>query len=141
MLNIRTTSDNLNPSEVITDVESAFLLCQTDIQQMPIFVDVIKHIDKADYLGGDVIKNRFGTTSISKLSTGCKALLLALYLPDKWIDFLEVGPNVINYATHLSSTQDIKVIIEGLVLSTSDNSVIYNGKEISAKDLFNITNK
>ena len=60
--------------------------------------DIIKKIDRSEWIDQYTIKSRFDGTilNIDKLSTGCKTVLNILYYPKKIFDIRECGDNALD---------------------------------------------
>lgn len=134
--------DNLNQCKIdktqfINDVEAAFPIYKHKIQSNGLYGNIIRSIDKVEYFKGDYIETPFGGTSCDKLSSGCKALLLAVTLPNIWINFLEAGDNVLKLALDISNTIDIHIVYDQKIVSAKhrDMDIKLNGRVIKLKSM------
>ena len=86
--------------EYIKDIEASFAFYKDAIVKLPQLKEVCSTIDNISYIKGAYIETPFGATSIDDLSTGCKALLLAILLSaeDIIVSFVESGENVLSFA-------------------------------------------
>lgn len=80
--------------ELIWNVEEAFSnvkLTGSDVERQ-----IIADIEEGEYINNSSFKNRHGITlSRLYLSTGCKAVLVAIHNPNKIISTLECGKNAL----------------------------------------------
>ena len=77
---------------VIADVEEPFMLMR--ITQVELARVLMAEIDQAKYVDETEFVDRFGRTlPMSKLSTGCKAVLVVAHNPTKVVDLIECGYN------------------------------------------------
>lgn len=79
-------------NNLIYDVEAGFRIFKKSIINNPLYWEIVHDIDKVSEINGDYIKTPFGGTSSDNLSSGCKALLLAV-ATGTWVNFLEAGDN------------------------------------------------
>lgn len=129
--NVKLTND------LIYDVESSFFLNVDSIISNRLYERIIKQIDLVSYCDGDYIKTPFGGTSIYNLSSGCKALLLAVTFNNRWVNFLEAGPNVMDLAAEIGKTMDMHILCEKRFRSKNhrDDTIVFNGNKIKIKDI------
>lgn len=112
----------------VNDVELFFKSEWRTIVKHESFEYVLKTIDKGTLLGGDAISTPFGTTSVTNISTGSKALLIALSYPKFIVNFLETGNNVLELASKLSDKYDLQIYMENPgVIQDLDKIVIIDG--------------
>ncbi len=122
--------DAENKKADIVDIEAAFsgleIPVVASIQQM------IRAIDGGELIDSGVFKDRFGVALyLSELSTGCKAAICAVLLPEKIIDLQECGLNardaIFNYC------EDGKVLLHDFGVTIVDahtrrSPIFYAGK-------------
>ena len=81
---------------IIYDVEEGFSRICGDIPNDARVDKIIEYIDKGHYLNSSHFIDRFGNKlNMTCLSTGCKAALCTLCLPDSAISTYECGANAI----------------------------------------------
>lgn len=59
-------------------------------------IEMMKKIDNAVLKSDGRIETPFGTTTLSNLSTGCKTIINIIENPDKLVNVVECGSNVLN---------------------------------------------
>lgn len=101
-----------NNTNIIYDVEQTFFLNKHIIKREALYGKIVKSIDNVLEFKGDYIETPFGGTSIESLSSGAKALLLAVNKQDHWVNFLEAGENVMNLAVEISRDIDLHIFCE-----------------------------
>ena len=114
MLNIYTLNNNMSKFKLIPDVELGFLDVKLsgELFSDNVYNYIMKSIDGISNRKGDYIETVFGSTSMDKLSTGCKAVLLAYYYrnnKDILVNIVECGDNAIEILFKLSKKYDIYV--------------------------------
>lgn len=104
MINIITKSPENTDCKVISDIESFFLRRVFARDYTDIDLDVMRRIDGAELIDKNrgTITTKLATTSINFLSTGCKTVLVYLYIQrnieqhsDVIIDITECGANAL----------------------------------------------
>lgn len=136
MLTIATKRE-LNSINKIADVESRFrvLLKTGEKFESDIYTSIIKVIDLVEEREGNIIRNQFGETTLEKLSTGCKAVMLAVYYNKKnvYVSIEECGENALKVLFKLSEKLDIcvytryEISVFELDIKCRINSTIYTG--------------
>lgn len=123
-------------NNLIYDVEAGFRIFKKSIINNPLYWEIVHDIDKVSEINGDYIKTPFGGTSSDNLSSGCKALLLAV-ATGTWVNFLEAGDNVINKALSIARTKDLHVyyMLDLFTIEHKDDIINYNGKCIKLKNI------
>lgn len=113
---------------VIYDVEIRFksLVSNHISFDSDICRQVIKTIDHATLTHGNIIETPFGSASISDLSSGCKAVLLALHYSSikdtDWIVSIEeCGSTPIKVLCELAKKKDVYVYFASQVFVISDS--------------------
>ena len=92
---------------------------------------ILKDIEDAEIKHNDIIKGKFGITIINKISTGTKALLLALSYPKYLVNFTEAGDNIFNLAIKLSEKYNMNIMNnEVRVVDNLRAKIKFNGKEM-----------
>lgn len=138
MLNIITNYNVLPKKKFVDDVEVFFWAKWKEIIKHPEFSRIIKEIDNADVLSVGVIKTKHGTTIPLELSSGCKALLIAITYDNLYVSFLEAGGNVLKLAFELANKYNINIVTTKAirVLDKSDlkKPLILNGKKATLDD-------
>lgn len=102
---------------------------------------IINDIDGAKWLGGDIIETRHGKTIIQNISSGCKALIIAVLNPNLTVSFIEAGNNVFELALELSKSMEIHIYTQNRVVIKHNHScnVNFNGKIMTAKEWMDIS--
>ena len=122
----------------IFDVEAYFSVFEKKyIFGSEIYKNVIKEIDNADFIEGNIVKTEFGVTTFDNLSTGCKTLLLMLYFSDNFnlndvpfISLVECGDDVLTCIYKFSKTKNLKGYLNyGIHFKDKDAKCIIDGKE------------
>lgn len=84
--------DAENKKADVVDIEAAF--SRLEIPMVDSVQHMIQAIDEGQMVDTATFKDRFGVTLyLSELSTGCKAAICAVLLPDEIIDLQECGLN------------------------------------------------
>ena len=124
---------------IIVDVEKEFAKLQirgTDIDKV-----LIEKIEKGQYNDSISYIDRFGyKLHLDDLSTGCKAALCVINIPDRVIDLLECGCNARDAIIKYCPDGSIIIRDNGLTISTvngNDISVMMNGREFTDIDTLN----
>ncbi len=134
MLNIKVIEDKKHIKDLgldlIDDCEVSFKYIKGISEKSK---DLIKLIDKADYVDDKTITDRFGDkTFIDNLSTGCKTAICVVEYPDKWINTLECGLNALNAILTTCDEGNIIILDTGWDIPQtfgSKISVCVDGKE------------
>lgn len=143
MLTIATKKE-LNNIEKIADVESRFrmLLNTGEKFESDVYTEIIKTIDSVEEREENIIRNQFGKTTLEKLSTGCKSVILAVYYAKKkvYVSIEECGENALRELFELSKKYDMHVytrykisIFENDVKCRIDGTLYTNGYDIYRK--------
>ena len=123
--------------EYIKDIEASFAFYKDAIVKLPQLKEVCSTIDNISYIKGAYIETPFGATSIDDLSTGCKALLLAILLSaeDIIVSFVESGENVLSFALRKGYKINI-YCLSTLQVNKEANKCefIYAGKTMTIKE-------
>ncbi len=124
-------------SNLIVDVEMEFML-QLKFKNRHIFDDeicndIIRDIDGLEWRQGPVVFTRFGETSLSDLSTGCKGALLAIKSPDLIINSAEFGNNAFAALVRRSKGRTIRLFVTHTLISAYEpgTKVVYDGRRMS----------
>lgn len=100
MLHIYFDDDKNIPEYSVTDIESEFddiKITGTTEERL-----AIEDIDNGEYLDEYTFKTRLGTVArIQDLSTGCKAVLVALHKTHKPLYLIECGANAVSAILHM----------------------------------------
>ena len=140
MLHIATSIYKIDNDKYIENIEAVFEINKDTVAKHPELSGVLYTIDQSTYLGDELVKTKFGLTTLSNISSGCKTLLLALIFPDYWIDFLDAGINVLDYAIQISKNNEMRIVTHGDLLdSIEDTEVELDGNIISATKLYDFT--
>lgn len=100
-----------------------------------VLVDVISQIDNATFIVSDIIKTPFGETRLYDVSTGCKAVIIAMLYPDFCVSYMEVGHNVFDYTVNLSNHRDMYIFTPIVLFAKDMNSRIYmDNTKVTVKD-------
>lgn len=138
MLSVYIPDYELNVSNCIFDVEKSFYVIANQCYKQEYFEGVIQNIEHGEVIEKGIIKTIFGFATISQISTGAKALLLALYKPKAIVNFREAGNNVVAYALKLSKKYDLSIYLDREVPGIRTNeSVLLNGEKIVTFDELN----
>lgn len=134
MLYVKTKLSKEDEKRFIDDVEVYFrYFLMDDIEPNDLVNKILLEIDGATNLKGRYIDSRFGGTCTENLSSGCKALLIAVYNQDKIVNFTEAGINVVKLAVELSQTMDLHIYTQNIITFAKHRDVIINldGKEMT----------
>lgn len=138
MLSVYIPGYELNVSNCIFDVEKSFYVIANQCYKQEYFEGVIQNIEHGEIIQDSVIRTIFGVIHTSQMSTGAKALLLALYKPKAIVNFREAGNNVVAYALKLSKKYDLSIYLDREVPGIHTNeSVLLNGKKVVTFDELN----
>ena len=117
----------------IYDVESHFKALMNIGEKFndDIYTKIMQHIDNINQRDGGYIVTRFGGTDISNLSSGCKAVILAVRYrnSDKAVSVDECGDNALKVLFKISEKMDLTVYVSNYI-TVYDNTVscIIDGK-------------
>lgn len=132
MLNIITNPRYKGDKIIINDVEAFFYNEANEIIRHKEFKSVIKAIDDADVIIDGVIKTKFGVATARELSTGSKALLIALSYPQYITNMTEAGNNVLSLLVTLSKQYDLNILLnKGIPTSDLDYVITVNDKQMT----------
>lgn len=120
----------------VEDVENYFYLKYKDIYKYSITLEIIKEIDKAEVVGSDVLRTRFGTTNLLNISSGSKALLIAITQTNKIVNFIEAGQNIFDKALELSKQYDMHIYMDTNMLFTKylDYTIVVDNTPVKVFD-------
>lgn len=92
-------------------------------------IELIKEIDKVEFIGGKHIKSRFGTGTLENLSTGCKVVLNILKHPEKVVCVDECSGKILSRIFKLT---DIKICstYPSYIEMADDVEMRFNGKDV-----------
>ena len=79
------------------------------IQSNSLVDRVLKEIDGASIISGTSVETKFGITDMTNLSSGCKALLVAMHEPDMIVNFIMAGRNAVRLALGISQFIDMRI--------------------------------
>ena len=111
MLNIYTKIPDKLKDKYVVDADGLFDGYWRWTIKHPEFERVINKIEEAKFVSKDLIEGKFGFSRITDISSGTKALLLALYFDEYLINFNEVGNNVFNLALELSKIYNMNILL------------------------------
>lgn len=118
MLHVLTNPNSIEKNRYIHDVELAF---NSEIEEEAVIDDtlirsIMQEIDGASVLENKKIVTKIGKAHIKDLSSGCKALILAIKFPNKIVNFTEAGNNVVRLAVELSQQLDISIYTQNFIM-------------------------
>ena len=124
--------------EVVEDVELGFLkfrLLESEQNKR-----AISTIEGGSYLDEESFIDRFGYKLYKRfLSTGCKAALCVINLPNNFVSTIECGVNALSFI--VDNCKDGTIVISNEPFSLPDNNVIINvefgGKKFSSVEELN----
>ena len=97
-----------------------------------IYTKIMQHIDNIAQRDEDVIVTRFGKTTISNLSSGCKAVILSVYyrVSDTAVSIDECGDNALKVIFKIAEKLDLAVYVSNYITVYDNNaSCIIDGKK------------
>ena len=142
MLYIYSSLKSIDRKKFVNDVEIFFNFdLAYNLKTDEAINKILKTIDGAHIINGNVVETKFGVTTLSNLSTGCKALIIAWLNPSLIVNFTEVGDNVVELAVELSKNRDLHVYTRNSVVfgKNLDTVVNLDGKEMTAKEYIEYT--
>lgn len=142
MLYIYSSLKSIDRKKFVNDVEIFFNFdLAYNLKTDEAINKILKTIDGAHIINGNVVETKFGVTTLSNLSTGCKALIIALLNPGLTVNFTEVGDNVVELAVELSKNRDLHVYTRNSVVfgKNLDTVVNLDGKEMTAREYIEYT--
>lgn len=142
MLYVYTKLNEVDDKNYVNDVEAFFNFdLAYHLKPDPIVNKILQEIDGAHIISDDIVETKFGRTLVMNLSTGCKALLVAVKNPGLIVNFIEAGNNVNKLALELSDKLDIKIYTKNALIFSKhlDRIVNFDGKEITAKQVSEYT--
>lgn len=122
----------------VVDIDAAFSKLEINVNEA--IKNIVKAVDLGDVVDGTTFVDRFGVKLyLSELSTGCKAAICVVLMPDKIIDLQECGLNardaVFNYCENGKILlHDFGVTV--VDLHTRKSPIAYAGK-LFTLDRFN----
>lgn len=109
------TASEADKVKKVKDIESRFdVLVNSGVKfKEDIYTFIMEEIDNVTFRNDDIIETPFGRTLITNLSSGCKAVILAMYYNDKdiYICIDECGNNALKVLFELSKKWDVKTYI------------------------------
>ena len=142
MLYIYSSLKSIDRKKFVNDVEIFFNFdLAYNLKTDEAINKILKTIDGANIINGNVVETKFGVTTLSNLSTGCKALIIAWLNQSLTVNFTEVGDNVVELAVELSKDRDLHVYTRNSVVfgKNLDTVVNLDGKEMTAKEYIEYT--
>lgn len=142
MLYINTSLDSIDKSKFVDDVDIYFNFdLANNLKSDKIIDRILEVIDGAHIIAGNVVETKFGVTTLSNLSTGCKALIIAYLNPRLTVNFILVGDNVIELAVEISKDNDLNIYTRNSVVFGKNLDTVINldGKEMTAKEYIEYT--
>jgi hypothetical protein len=123
---------------IIMDADRAYTACldAKDSFSDKISMKIMHDIDGVDRRSGRLIVTKFGETTYEKLSTGCKAAIMAVNYPGIIMSNIEMGDNVIKELFLLSDSCDMSIVMDNLIfmLSVCNTRVTLDGVEMSSRE-------
>ena len=113
----------------VHDVESYFYLKYASIYKHPIALQWIKEIDGA-------LRTKFGITVPLNISSGSKALLIAITQTDCVVNFIEAGQNILDKVIELADKYDLHIYTDNNVLLISRRG--YKEIKVTFDDVFTL---
>lgn len=101
---------------------------------------LLKEIDGVNYIDGDIIKTKFGTTILENISSGSKAAIIVMMDPSIIVESFELGANVIKFLAKIPD-KVFKIYTENGILGFNDSDTGYlvngvmcrSGEEVVSK--------
>ena len=142
MLYIYSSLKSIDRKKFVNDVEIFFNFdLAYNLKTDEAINKILKTIDGANIINGNVVETKFGVTTLSNLSTGCKALIIAWLNQSLTVNFTEVGDNVVELAVELSKDRVLHLYTRNSVVfgKNLDTVVNLDGKEMTAKEYIEYT--
>lgn len=118
MLHIQ-LSDHITIDENIIERNVEELFARIILQGTAKEREALKLIEKAEYIDSESIIDRFGyKLRIDNISTGCKAILCVLNMPETWIDTAECGMNALSVLVSLCEEGHVIMYDTGVTFTT-----------------------
>ena len=121
------TDEHLVAAKYIRDVEAVFNLNEPLLDRL--YFDsnsmyALKEIDGVTDRNGKYVTTKYGTILLSDISTGCKAVLLAINNANYLIDSDEMGCNALIVLAKIARTKDVYIMTHR-VLDVLPQDAIY----------------
>lgn len=132
MITLYKNFDLINKKYYINDVESVFNGLYQSIIKSEDYKLVVKYIEHGEVMDNGLVKNKFGIAHPIQISTGSKALLLALYSSTSIVNFLETGNNVTRCMFKYFKDRDLKIYLPQIVIvkNAENLKVLLDGRNI-----------
>ena len=128
MITLYTKIPDSKKDKTIYDVERFFENTYRTIMKHPEYKYIISSIDKALPKDDSILISQFGEMNIINLSSGCKALLIAIVFNDLIVNFTEAGDNILDLALELSNKYNFNILItREMATKNVLTKVKYNG--------------
>lgn len=103
-------------------------------------LEVLKEVENAKYIEGNLIKSPYGYCSIYDMSTGTKTIINVINNPDIIFDVTECGKNALTYLFEEINDTDIEVILRhsSFVLPEGKEILVNNGRVIDRTISFGV---
>lgn len=125
MIHFYTDKKYINDATLELDTEAIFYFFTQERDKVyfddDISNEILRNVEGVDYRSGNIVRNSISETHIQNISTGCKAVLIAVSHPDTCITNLEMGDNaVIELYRH--KDREIHIMCYNLLPYSSDCS-------------------
>lgn len=134
------TDNTMSPKKYLVNIEAAFDINGPTIENMykdSLSIEILEKMEGMTSRNGKYINAKFGTVTITDISTGCKALLLcATQNKDCIICTDEMGNNAIKILAEISKEKDIDIMThQVLKYFPSDCNCYVNNELCSGEDI------
>ncbi len=135
MLNVYVKREDIgNGTEIIDSNDILFNYdLYNNLQVSPLIKNIMKSIDKAEYLQGMDMRSKFGNiTSMENLSTGCKTIINIVNHPEAIINCIECGDNVLHKILRYLKTGNVlfEIIPSNVDMPINVNIISKQGNKV-----------
>lgn len=139
MLHVYRTTDSIANERYLFEVDTFFEeLVEAgmhDFLHEKLYRNIIYQVDGARLNPDSSVSGKFGLTNLFNISSGCKAILLAVYYSndsDTWVNFNSAGENVLRLMYNLAKHIEIRIKYDGVVTASNDSLVEFRGVTMTA---------
>lgn len=121
------TDEHLVTMKYIHDVEAVFNLNEPLLNELYFDEDSVHALKKIEGMtdrNGKYVTTKYGTILLSEISTGCKAVLLAINNANYLVDSDEMGYNALTVLEEIARTKDVSILVHR-VLGILPQDAIY----------------
>ncbi|MBE5869899.1 MAG: DUF4869 domain-containing protein [Lachnospiraceae bacterium] len=138
-LNVYLSQKEIPKHLSVIKINDAYFDTHSDIKDTPLIREILKEIDKAEYVNNKVFLGRdkdLGHLNATNLSTGTKTLINILEHPEECFDVSECGTNAQQFFKCITEGNILWKFVDVYPLGSKECDIICDGKHFDKFDAF-----